>query len=96
MRPRIATEGSAPAPTGPPRTSTGSEALFFRAWFDGLVPVAGKVLPGGEAYSYLPASVRRFPGPAELEDRVAAAGFDPVAHRLLGGGIVVLLVGDAR
>ena len=71
-------------------------SLFFRAWFDGLVPVAGKVLPGGEAYSYLPASVRRFPGPAELEERVAAAGFDPVAHRLLGGGIVVLLVGDAR
>lgn len=74
----------------------GPLSLFFRAWFDGLVPIAGKVLPGGEAYSYLPASVRRFPGPTELEERVAAAGFDPVAHRLLGGGIVVLLVGDAR
>ena len=24
----------------------------------------GKGLKGGEAYSYLPASVRRFPGPA--------------------------------
>jgi len=35
---------------------------FFRLWFDGLVPLAGKVLPGGTAYTYLPASVRRFPG----------------------------------
>lgn len=74
----------------------GPLALFYRAWFDGLVPVAGKVLPGGDAYSYLPASVRRFPGPSELGGRVRAAGFAPVAHRLLGGGIVVLLVGEAR
>lgn len=74
----------------------GPLALFYKAWFDGLVPLAGKVLPGGSAYSYLPASVRRFPGPTELADRVRAAGFHPVAHRLLGGGIVVLLVGEAR
>ena len=73
----------------------GPLALFYRVWFDGLVPVAGKVLPGGAAYSYLPASVRRFPGPEELRERVRACGFHPVAHRLLGGGIVVLLVGDA-
>jgi demethylmenaquinone methyltransferase/2-methoxy-6-polyprenyl-1,4-benzoquinol methylase len=70
--------------------------VFYRVWFDRLVPLAGKVLPGGAAYSYLPASVRRFPGPAELGERVRAAGFGPVAHRLLGGGIVVLLVGEAR
>jgi demethylmenaquinone methyltransferase/2-methoxy-6-polyprenyl-1,4-benzoquinol methylase len=73
----------------------GPLALFFRVWFDGLVPLAGKVLPGGAAYSYLPASVRRFPGPAELAARVRAAGFDSVAHRLLGGGIVVLLVAES-
>lgn len=74
----------------------GPLALFCRAWFDGLVPLAGRVLPGGAAYSYLPTSVRRFPGPVELQDRARAAGFHPVAHRLLGGGIVVLLVGEAR
>ena len=74
----------------------GPLALFYRAWFDGLVPLAGKVLPGGGAYAYLPASVRRFPGPAELGEQVRASGFHPVAHRLLGGGIVVLLVGGAR
>jgi demethylmenaquinone methyltransferase/2-methoxy-6-polyprenyl-1,4-benzoquinol methylase len=74
----------------------GPLALFYRAWFDGLVPLAGKVLPGGAAYTYLPASVRRFPGPVDLGERVRAAGFHPVAHRLLGGGIVVLLIGEAR
>jgi demethylmenaquinone methyltransferase/2-methoxy-6-polyprenyl-1,4-benzoquinol methylase len=74
----------------------GPLALFYKGWFDVLVPLAGRVIPGGAAYSYLPASVRRFPGPAELTERVRAAGFHPVAHRLLGGGIVVLVVGEAR
>ena len=66
---------------------------FFRLWFDGLVPVAGKVLPGGAAYSYLPASVRRFPGPEDLARAIEAAGFAGVGWRLLGGGIVALHVG---
>ena len=63
---------------------------FFRLWFDGLVPVAGKLLPGGAAYSYLPASVRRFPGPEDLADAMGRAGFGYVRWRLLGGGIVAL------
>ena len=28
----------------------GPLALFYRVWFDGLVPLAGKLLPGGAAY----------------------------------------------
>jgi demethylmenaquinone methyltransferase/2-methoxy-6-polyprenyl-1,4-benzoquinol methylase len=63
---------------------------FFRLWFDGLVPLAGKLLPGGAAYSYLPASVRRFPGPEDLADAMRRAGFGDVGWRLLGGGIVAL------
>jgi demethylmenaquinone methyltransferase / 2-methoxy-6-polyprenyl-1,4-benzoquinol methylase len=63
---------------------------FFRLWFDGLVPLAGKVLPGGAAYSYLPASVRRFPGPEDLAAAARAAGWSDVEWRLLGGGIVAL------
>jgi demethylmenaquinone methyltransferase / 2-methoxy-6-polyprenyl-1,4-benzoquinol methylase len=63
---------------------------FFLLWFDGLVPLAGKLLPGGAAYSYLPASVRRFPGPEDLADAMRRAGFDDVDWRLLGGGIVAL------
>lgn len=70
-------------------------ALFYGVWFDRLIPLAGKVVPGGIAYTYLPASVRRFPGPTELEDRMRAAGFGAVAHRLLAGSIVVLIVGEA-
>ena len=35
---------------------------FFSVWFDHVVPLLGKLLPGGRAYTYLPASVRRFPG----------------------------------
>src|SRR5512133_161269 len=40
--------------------------FFYSLWFDRIVPLLGKVLPGGEAYTYLPASVRRFPGPDDL------------------------------
>jgi demethylmenaquinone methyltransferase / 2-methoxy-6-polyprenyl-1,4-benzoquinol methylase len=74
---------------------TGPLTLFYRVWFDRLVPLAGKVLPGGAAYAYLPASVKRFPGASELSEEARKAGFAPVEHRLLGGGIVVLLVGEA-
>ena len=69
---------------------------FFRLWFDGLVPLAGKVLPGGAAYTYLPASVRRFPGPEDLAAAARAAGWEDVSWRLLGGGIVALHVGTKR
>lgn len=63
---------------------------FFRLWFDVLVPVAGRVLPGGKAYTYLPASVRRFPGPDDLSALLEGAGFGEVRYRLLGGGSVAL------
>jgi demethylmenaquinone methyltransferase / 2-methoxy-6-polyprenyl-1,4-benzoquinol methylase len=66
---------------------------FFRLWFDGLVPLAGKVLPGGHAYTYLPASVRRFPGPEDLAAAFSKAGLASVQWRLLGGGIVALHTG---
>lgn len=66
---------------------------FFRLWFDVLIPLAGKVLPGGVAYSYLPASVRRFPGPDDLAGALRRAGFADVSYRLLAGGIVSLHVG---
>jgi demethylmenaquinone methyltransferase/2-methoxy-6-polyprenyl-1,4-benzoquinol methylase len=61
---------------------------FYSLWFDRVVPLLGKVLPGGEAYSYLPASVRRFPGPDDLAAQMA--GFHGVQYRLFAGGIVAL------
>jgi demethylmenaquinone methyltransferase/2-methoxy-6-polyprenyl-1,4-benzoquinol methylase len=69
---------------------------FFRLWFDVLVPLAGKILPGGRAYTYLPASVRRFPGPPDLAAVVERAGFDRVTWKTMGGGIVALHVGTKR
>jgi demethylmenaquinone methyltransferase / 2-methoxy-6-polyprenyl-1,4-benzoquinol methylase len=70
-------------------------APFYRLWFDRLVPLLGKLLPGGSAYTYLPASVRRFPGPEELGELLRAAGFDEVRWRLFAGGIVALHIGEA-
>jgi demethylmenaquinone methyltransferase/2-methoxy-6-polyprenyl-1,4-benzoquinol methylase len=70
-------------------------APFYRLWFDRLVPLLGKLLPGGSAYTYLPASVRRFPGPEELGELLRAAGFDDVRWRLFAGGIVALHTGEA-
>ena len=69
--------------------------VFYRLWFDILIPLAGKILPGGKAYTYLPASVRRFPGPEELAELMARHGFRDVSFRRLAGGIVALHVGTA-
>jgi demethylmenaquinone methyltransferase / 2-methoxy-6-polyprenyl-1,4-benzoquinol methylase len=67
--------------------------LFYRLWFDVLVPLAGKILPGGKAYTYLPASVRRFPDPEQLAELMGRHGFEQVAFRRLAGGIVALHTG---
>lgn len=68
---------------------------FYRIWFDGMVPLLGKLLPGGSAYTYLPASVKRFPGPDELAELIRAAGFRDVRVRLFAGGIVALHTAEA-
>jgi demethylmenaquinone methyltransferase/2-methoxy-6-polyprenyl-1,4-benzoquinol methylase len=73
----------------------GPLAPFFRVWFDALVPAAGRLLPGGSAYAYLPASVRRFPTPAQLAAQMAHTGFVDVRYRLLAGGSIALHVGAA-
>ena len=71
-------------------------APFYRVWFEVLVPLLGRLLPGGWAYSYLPASVLRFPGPEDLAGLVRGAGFEDVRYRLFAGGIVALHTGVAR
>jgi demethylmenaquinone methyltransferase / 2-methoxy-6-polyprenyl-1,4-benzoquinol methylase len=71
----------------------GPLAPFYRLWFDGIVPRLGKLLKGGAAYSYLPASVRRFPGPEELGRLMQEAGFLAVDWRTFAGGIVALHTG---
>jgi demethylmenaquinone methyltransferase/2-methoxy-6-polyprenyl-1,4-benzoquinol methylase len=68
--------------------------FFYSLWFDRIVPLLGKVLPGGAAYTYLPASVKRFPGPDALAAQLI--GFDDVGYRLFAGGIVALHTGTKR
>jgi demethylmenaquinone methyltransferase/2-methoxy-6-polyprenyl-1,4-benzoquinol methylase len=77
-------------------TPRGALAPFYRLWFDRVVPLLGKVLPGGSAYSYLPASVRRVPEPEALAQKLRDAGFADVRYRLFAGGIVALHTGVAR
>jgi demethylmenaquinone methyltransferase/2-methoxy-6-polyprenyl-1,4-benzoquinol methylase len=64
---------------------------FYEVWFDRVVPRLGRLLGrDAAAYSYLPASVRRFPGPPELAARMAAAGLREVRWRPLAFGIVAI------
>ena len=77
-------------------TPHGVLAPFYRLWFDHVVPLLGRLLPGGAAYTYLPASVRRFPGPEELAELLGSCGFRAVRFRLFAGGIVALHVGEAE
>jgi demethylmenaquinone methyltransferase / 2-methoxy-6-polyprenyl-1,4-benzoquinol methylase len=71
-------------------------APFYKVWFDALIPAVGKVLPGGAAFTYLPASVRRFPEPLELAGLMERADFDQIRWKLFAGGIVALHTGVAR
>ncbi len=43
-----------------------------------------------DAYTYLPNSVKRFPGPPELAGELAAAGLVDVSYVLTAGGIVAI------
>jgi demethylmenaquinone methyltransferase/2-methoxy-6-polyprenyl-1,4-benzoquinol methylase len=69
---------------------------FFSLWFDRVVPLIGKALPGGSAYTYLPASVKRFPDAETLARLLEDCGFGDVHVRLLAGTIVALHTGVAR
>lgn len=68
---------------------------FFSLWFDRIVPLLGKLLPGGSAYTYLPASVKRFPHAEGLAELMRESGFGAVEFRLMGGSIVALHTGSA-
>jgi demethylmenaquinone methyltransferase / 2-methoxy-6-polyprenyl-1,4-benzoquinol methylase len=69
---------------------------FFRLWFDRAVPVLGRLAGNPDAYSYLPSSVRRFPGPEELARRMAVAGLEDVRWIVTAGGIIALHAGTRR
>ena len=79
-------------------TSSSSRAepplsAFYRAWFDHVVPLIGRVAGDSDAYEYLPSSVRRFPGPHALAQRLDAAGLQDIRYLLTAGGIIAIHAG---
>jgi len=69
---------------------------FYRLWFDRLVPTLGRVAGDAEAYSYLPSSVRRFPGARGLAAAMAAVGLVRVRWILTAGGIIAIHAGEVE
>jgi demethylmenaquinone methyltransferase/2-methoxy-6-polyprenyl-1,4-benzoquinol methylase len=74
--------------TVPPNALVRAGYLFY---FNRIRPVVGRWVSGHPwAYTYLPESVREFPGPEALEETMARAGFRETGHRLLTFGIAAL------
>jgi demethylmenaquinone methyltransferase / 2-methoxy-6-polyprenyl-1,4-benzoquinol methylase len=68
-------------------------STFYGVWFDRVVPVIGRLSGETDAYTYLPSSVKRFPGPHELAGMMAAAGLGEVGYVLTAGGIIAIHAG---
>jgi demethylmenaquinone methyltransferase/2-methoxy-6-polyprenyl-1,4-benzoquinol methylase len=74
-------------PTHPPLST------FFSLWFDRVVPLVGRVAGDPDAYSYLPNSVKRFPGPEPLAATMERAGLGELRWILTAGGIIAIHAG---
>jgi demethylmenaquinone methyltransferase/2-methoxy-6-polyprenyl-1,4-benzoquinol methylase len=71
-------------PTRPPLST------FYSLWFDRIVPLLGSFSSDPEAYSYLPESVRSFPSPLGLAEKLDRAGFERIRYTVLAGGIIAI------
>jgi demethylmenaquinone methyltransferase/2-methoxy-6-polyprenyl-1,4-benzoquinol methylase len=74
----------------------GALSWFYRVWFDRVVPALGRLAGDSDAYTYLPSSVRRFPGPRELAEVMDRCGLDSVGWVLTAGGIIAIHRGVVR
>ena len=69
-------------------------AALYKFYSRLILPRIGQAITGARhAYEYLPESVRKFPAPEELADRMRAAGFARVEFERMTGGIVALHLG---
>jgi demethylmenaquinone methyltransferase/2-methoxy-6-polyprenyl-1,4-benzoquinol methylase len=84
-------------------------SLFYGLWFDRVVPALGRAVgaltrasrqrgDGGQgtiaqAYTYLPSSVKRFPGPPALAAEMERAGLVDIGYLVTAGGIVAIHFG---
>ena len=73
--------------TGPPLS------YFLDLWFEVLIPALGRLVSQGQAYSYLPSSVRRFPPPPQLAALMSEVGLSGVRWIQTAGGIIAIHVG---
>ncbi len=84
-------------PTRPPLS------LFYRVWFDRVVPLLGRLTAPlaprsdgaakstiAEAYTYLPNSVKRFGTPSDLAATMERAGLVDIHYLITAGGIVTI------
>jgi demethylmenaquinone methyltransferase/2-methoxy-6-polyprenyl-1,4-benzoquinol methylase len=78
-------------------TPPGPLGAAYRLYFERVLPrIAGLVSGDRAAYSYLPASVARFPDPAAFGRLLEQAGFAGVAWTRLTAGIAHLHRGEKR
>jgi demethylmenaquinone methyltransferase / 2-methoxy-6-polyprenyl-1,4-benzoquinol methylase len=68
-------------------------STFYSLWFDRIVPLIGRVTGENEAYTYLPNSVKRFPGPEGLAAAMERVGLREIRWILTAGGIIAVHVG---
>jgi demethylmenaquinone methyltransferase/2-methoxy-6-polyprenyl-1,4-benzoquinol methylase len=72
-------------PTRPPLST------FFSLWFDRVVPLLGRLgAADSDAYTYLPESVRSFPSPRGLAERMHFSGLEEIRWTVLAGGIIAI------
>jgi len=79
--------------TVPPNALVRMGYLFY---FHNVLPIVGRIVSGHPwAYTYLPESVKEFPGPAELAAVLDRVGFSDVGWKLVSGGIAAIHWGSA-
>ena len=67
---------------------------LYRFFSTSILPRVGGMVSGSpEAYSYLPESIRKFPGAEDLAAKIKAAGFERVEFERMTGGVVALHLG---
>jgi len=79
--------------TTPPNPVVRAGYMFY---FRRILPVVGRIVSGHPwAYTYLPESVKEFPGPTELGGLMESVGFTDVGYQLVTGGIAAIHWGSA-
>jgi demethylmenaquinone methyltransferase / 2-methoxy-6-polyprenyl-1,4-benzoquinol methylase len=76
------------------RPANAAVRTVFGTYFTRVLPVMGGIVSGSRsAYTYLPASVKRFPDQQELLAMMAQEGFEELSFENLTGGIAALHLG---